>query len=235
MNVQTMIQTMNVTVDPDIFTLDFDTTPPVPLVFADDPIALSCAAYRNWQHNFADRWPDLNDVTAEPQDREQSRAIRKYYADRLIMNLLQQEHQVSSFRRKLYGVVTDSVQVTKAELGMVYRLPYFYAEDTELDQLVADTTSADVSLQGDEITAEFSLKKHITKSRRSGEFVQFWLTRTGDTAAYAVMLKSDNPLLSLLNSVLTRPVTLKARVWTKPFRGHYRDRMYHQLGSLELV
>lgn len=229
-------QTMNIlTVDSDTFILDFDPKPSEPLVFADDPIALSCAAYRLWQKTSLNRWPDLDDVIAEPQDREQSRAIRKYYADRLILNLLQQERPVSSFRHKLYGVVTNSVQVTKAELGMVYRLPYFYAEDTELDQLVADTTSADVDLQGSEFTGEFSLRKRIVKSRRSGEFVQYWLARTGDSAAYAVMAKSDNPLLSLLDSLIARPVVLKARVWTKPFRGHYQNRMYYQLGDLKLV
>lgn len=217
----------------DVFELE--RVPQPECVFVDDPIALSCAAYRLWQHNSMDRWPELNDMVPEPQDREQSQVIRKYYADRLIMSLLQQEHAISSFRRNLYGLVTDSIRLKKNEIGMVYRLPYFYDEDTAQDQLVADTTSADVHYMGHEITAEFSLKKHITKSRRSGEFVQFWLTRTGDTAAYAVMLKSDNPLLSLLNSVLSRPVTLKARVWTKPFRGHYRDRMYYQLGDLTLV
>lgn len=229
------VQTMNITVDPDTFTLDFDTKPLVPLVFTDEPIALSCAAHRLWQTNPVSRWPDLNDVTAEPQDHAQSQAIRKYYADRLIINLLQQEREVSSFRRKLYGVVTNSAQVTKAELGMIYRLPYFYAEDTALDQLVADTTSTDVCYMGDELTGEFVLKNRITKSRRSGEFVQFWLTRTGDSAAYAVMLKSDNPLLSLMDSLMSRPVKLKARAWTKPFRGHHRSRWYHQLGDLKLA
>lgn len=229
-------QTMNIiTVDSDTFILDFDTKPPEALVVAEDPIALSCAAHRLWQKTSVNRWPDLDDVVAEPQDHTQSQAIRKYYADRLIINLLQQEREVSSFRRKLYGVVTNSAQVTKAELGMIYRLPYFYAEDTALDQLVADTTSAEVYRMGDEFTGEFVLKQRITKSRRSGEFVQFWLTRTGDTAAYGVMMKSDNPLLSLLTSVLDRPVTLKARAWTKPFRGHHCNRMYYQLGDLKLV
>ena len=227
---------MNViTVDSDTFILDFDTKPLEPLVFADDPIALSCAAYRLWQKTSLNRWPDLDNVVAEPQDHAQSQAIRKYYADRLIIKLLQQQREVSRFRRKLYGVVTNSEPVTKSELGMIYRLPYFYAEDTALDQLVADTTSAEIYRMGDELTGEFVLKQCITKSRRSGEFVQFWLTRTGDTAAYGVMMKSDNPLLSLLTSVLDRPVSLKARAWTKPFRGHHRNRMYHQLSNLKLA
>jgi hypothetical protein len=217
----------------DVFELE--RVPQPECVFVDDPIALSCAAYRLWQKNPVDRWPDLNDMVLDPQDREQSQAIRKYYADRLIMSLLQQEHAISSFRRNLYGLVTDSIRLKKNEIGMVYRLPYFYAEDTALDQVVADTTSAEVYRMGDEFTGEFVLKQRITKSRRSGEFVQFWLTRTGDTAAYGVMMKSDNPLLSLLTSVLDRPVTLKARAWTKPFRGHHRDRMYYQLGDLKLV
>lgn len=225
------LKTMNILSD----VFELERVPSPECVFADDPIALSCAAYRLWQKNPVDRWPDLNDMVPEPQDREQSQAIRKYYADRLILSFLQQEHNISSFRRNLYGLVTNSIQLKKNEIGMVYRLPYFYDEDTALDQLVADTTSADVPHMGSELTGEFLLKKRITKSRRSGEFVQFWLTRTGDTAAYAVMLKNDNPLLSLLNSVLSRPVTLKARVWTKPFRGHHRDRWYYQLGDLKLA
>jgi hypothetical protein len=203
--------------------------------FVDDPIALSCAAYRQYQLHPANRWPDLNEMTVESQDREQADVIRKYYADRLVLDVLRQQQPISGFRRKLYGLVTGSVKLKKHEIGMVYRLPYFYEEDTGLDQIAEQTTSADIMYIGNEITAEFVLKKHITKSRRTGEFVQFWLTRTGDSAAYAVMLKIDNPFLSLLNSVVAYPTTLKVRAWTKQFRGHHRDRMYYQLGNLELV
>ena len=203
--------------------------------FVDDPIALSCAAYRQYQLTNLDRWPGLNDMVVEPQDRLQADAIRKYYADRLILDVLRQQQPISSFRRKLYGLVTGVVKLKKSEIGIVYRLPDFYAEDTGLDQLVQDTTPADIVHQGNRITAEFVLRQHITKSRKSGEFVQFWLTRTGDTAAYAVMLKKDNPLLSLLNSVLSRPTTLSACVWTKQFRGYHQAHRYYQLGNLELV
>lgn len=214
---------------------DFDDQIEKDYAFVDDPIALSCAAYRQYQLTKLNRWPGLNDMVVEPQDRSQADAVRKYYADRLILDVLRQQQSVSSFRHKLYGLVTGVVRLKRSELGILYRLPDFYAEDTGLDKLVQDTASADHVNQGAKITAEFVLRQCITKSRRTGEFVQFWLARTGDTAAYAVMLKKDNPMLSLLNSVLSRPVTLSACVCTKQFRGYHQAHRYYELTNLELA
>ncbi len=60
-----------------------------PIVFKDDPIALTCASHRlGQQRGFA--WLDLHSdsVTVEPQDRDTAADIRKYYADRLLLNPL---------------------------------------------------------------------------------------------------------------------------------------------------
>ena len=120
-----------------------------PIVFKDDPIAMACASYRlSQQGGFA--WLDLHAATVEPQDRETAVAIRKYYADRLLITALKSNGVVSEFRRKLYGVVTDNYQVKKSEEGLLYRLPYFYAEDTglEVDQIqsVSSYTDSRVAL-----------------------------------------------------------------------------------------
>jgi hypothetical protein len=215
-------------------TLERNSVSPEVCVFADDPIALSCAAYRNWKNNPAVRWPDLNDMVAEPQDYQQSQAIRKYYADRLILSLLQQEHEISGFRRKLYGLVTDSIRLTKQEIGMLYRLPYFYAEDTGMDYVVSQTQPVS-PVTSHEITDVFSLLKRISVSRRSGEGVQFWLQRPNDTGAYLIAVKADNPMLDLLDSMFEQPRQLSCRAYAKNYRGHHRYHTHYQLGSVRLV
>lgn len=202
--------------------------------FYDDPVALSCAAYRQWAENRITRWPDLNDMTATESDREQAAKIRKYYADRLVVDMLKNK-QISSFRQKLYGLVTNNLRLKKDEIGIVHRLPDFYAEDTALDQAVENSTPATLIVHGEEIQGQFVLTQRIAKNRKMGEYVQFCLKREADTALYMTMIKGDNMLLPLLNSVLQKPVQLKARVWTKQFRGHHRARSYYQLANLELI
>lgn len=234
---------MNVTVDTNIdlgnlFSWEKSEPPNSPdLLLGDDPIAITCAAYRFFKQTGI-RYAELTTMEPTAADREQAASLRKYYADRLLMATLTNQTGVgvSEFRRKLYGVVTDTYQLKKSDLGMLYRLPYFYVEDTETDQVMAATTVATAEEATTEYqTGQFTLFKQILVSRRGGDYIQFWLNKSGSTSAYLVVVKADNPLLSLLQSIITQSIQLKYRAFPKRPRGVHYDHVYYQLGSLELV
>lgn len=228
---------MNVTIGSNTFTLDFDTKPPAECVFAQDPVALSCAAYRLFtEQKILARWPDLDTIVAEEQDIVQAQQVRKYYADRLLMATITSTtgRSVSEFRQKLYGLVTNTRSLKTAELGLLYRLPYFYAEDTGMDCVVSQTQPV-TPVPSHNITGVFTLLKRITVSRRSGESVQFWLQRPNDSGAYLIVVKSDNPMLSLLDSMFEQPRHLSGHAYAKNYRGHHKYHTHFQLGSVRLV
>jgi hypothetical protein len=144
---------------------------------------------------------------------------------------------VSEFRRKLSLLVNNQLKITTAEIGLLHRLPYFYAEDLALDEITRVTESVARS-PGDEIetlSGTFQLLKRVLRSRRSGEHYQYWFTSNLSPAAYLLSVKSDNPLRTLIESMLTLPsLQLKAQMFVKPFQGR-APRQYFSMGAVELA
>jgi hypothetical protein len=220
----------------DILTIDSQ-PPEGPIVFKDDPIAMACASYRLGQHgNFA--WLDLHAATVEPQDRNTAADIRKYYADRLLITALKSNSVMSEFRRKLYGVVTDNYQVKKSEEGLLYRLPYFYAEDTGLDHVMSQTQSASMTAAtAGSCAGKFTLVKKIFCSRAgAGSHWQFWFVRNNFPEPYLVEIKNDNVLYKLFDTLTQQPQMFSAgTTHFKHHRGHYRDRVYIRMTQVDLA
>jgi hypothetical protein len=220
----------------DILTIDNE-PPEGPIVFKDDPIAMACASYRlGQQGGFS--WLDLHSVTVEPQDRTTAVDIRRYYADRLLVTALKSKGVMSEFRRKLYGVVTGNYQVKKSEEGLLYRLPYFYAEDTGLDHVMSQTQSASMTAAATaKIAGKFTLVKKIFCSRAgAGSHWQFWFVRNNSPEPYLVEIKDDNVLYKLFDTLTQQPQMFSAgTTHFKHHRGHYRDRVYIKMTQVDLA
>jgi len=204
------------------------------MAFRDDPVAMAWAGYRLYLANPGNRWADFADVEVTDEDRVQAQEIRSYYTSRILMDTIKSDGIMSEFRKKLYGLLIGEYSVKKSDIGILYRLPYFYVEDTDLDQVIAQTQSA-VQQSGTALTGTFTLIKRILVSRRHGEYVQFWLQHHRRPEPFLIVVKTDNPLLSLLEGILANPVQLSATAHFKAHRGHYRNRYFHQLGNVELV
>jgi hypothetical protein len=65
--------------------------------------------------------------------------------------------------------------LTTEELGLLYKLPYFYQEDCALEQVVATTVSAEFQLPHLSQLTDYTLTPvvEILKSRKGGESVEF--------------------------------------------------------------
>jgi hypothetical protein len=220
------------------FLTSVDSEPPEgPIVFKDDPIAMACWSYRVSQEGgFA--WLDLHAAKPESQDRATAVDIRRYYADRLLMTALKSNGVMSEFRRKLYGVVTDNYQVKKSEEGLLYRLPYFYAEDTGLDHVMSQTQSVSIVNNATaKIAGKFTLVKKIFCSRaNAGSHWQFWFVRNTSPEPYLVEIRDDNVLYKLFDTLTQQPQMFSAgTTHVKHHRGHYRDRVYIKMTQVDLA
>ena len=211
-------------------------TPDPDMIFDQDPVALACGSYRLFLETNI-RWADLTDVTVTDADREQADLVRKYYSDRILMSAVAARGEMSEFRRKLYGLLIGQSGIKKRDIGMLYRLPYFYAEDTAMDQVMEQTETVSANApRTRNVIGHFQVIKRIQVSRRSGETVQLWLQKDSPhKVPYMIASRLDNPFLSLTESVLKLPSRLTAEAHLKHHRGHYRNRLYYQLGNLEIV
>ena len=208
--------------------------------FKQDPIACACASYRIWQENPARRWSDLDSVVVWQDDIEQAQALRKYYRERLVMSALKNvNRQVSEFRRKLGALVTDQLEITKDELGLLYRLPYFYAEDLDIDYVVANTANSreisPVPADSQPLVMTFLPLRKIFRSRRSAEVNQYWWTAEPGGIPFEFSVRTDNPLAGMIDGLFEREqVTLQHRVRPTSFRGYHADRWHYSLYDLRL-
>jgi len=210
------------------------------ITFKQDPIALACASYRIWKENPDRRWTELESVTVWQDDIEQAQALRQYYRERLVMSALKNvKGNTSEFRRKLGALVTDQLEITKEELGMLYRLPYFYAEDLDIDYVAENTINSKqispVPADSHPLVLTFFPLRKILRSRRSGEVKQYWWTAEPGGIPFALSIRTDNPLMGMIDSLFDRDqVQLRTRVKPASFNGYYRDRWYYQLFDIRL-
>ena len=213
-----------------------ESTPQQPVVFKDDPVAMAIAVHRRWKENnrTGDRWADLETAQISAEDRQVSAELRKYYADRIMMTMLG-NNNISAFRRKLYGVVTNSLSLNKTDIGLLYRLPYFYEEDLALDRVVVQTQPVMRREPTERIHGLFTVIERIYRSRRAGDYTQLWMTRKGSTAPYMLTIKADNPYHKLVVNLLEQPRELSAWAHVKYHMGYHRGQAYYMLGDIELV
>ena len=206
--------------------------PPEPIAYKHDPVALALASHRIWLHTGM-RWTDLDDLVPLEEDHHRAQELRKYYAGQMTFAALKGAGLKTTFRQKLYAIVTDCHSYTKDDIGLLHRLPYFYEEDLELDKLVSEFKSIEVSVVK-ELRGVFSLHKKMLRSRRSGEHYYYWLKREGSPYLYKLVVKSDDVLRSLVESVLETPREFTATAYYKGMQGQ-RKFNYIQLGNLKLV
>jgi hypothetical protein len=226
--------TQDLTIDWDDFKAVFKPEPEPDMTFTDDPVAMAWAGYRLYLTNPALRWADFDDVEVTAEDRSKAQEIRSYYTGRILMDAMKSKNPMSEFRKKLYGLLIGETGLKKKDIGLLHRLPYFYVEDTDLDQVIAQTQSASVMV-GKDVAGTFTLIQRILVSRRSGDYVHFWLRHHKRLEPFLIVVKTDNPLLSLLTGILAKPVQLSATAHFKRHRGYHRNRHFHQLGNVELV
>jgi hypothetical protein len=214
-------------------------------VFEQDPVALGCAAYRIWTENHITRWMDFEHVTVEAEDRDHADRIRKYYQERtqhILIDILKNgPTAVSEFRKKLSLIVSNQMhEYTEQDRGILYKLPYFYNEDTALERLFDMNAPAEYyrSLADRNPQPEqfrLTLVDSILISRKHGETTQYWFRDDATPSLYQWTVKNDNPLHSLVRSVVQRDwIDVRALAITKHVR-HMNNSVYRSIFNVELM
>lgn len=172
--------------------------------YLEDILAISCCIQRlsynetnkfNRSLNSPDIPKEVNDL-----DRKKSANIRKYYKDKLLMLTLQ-GRDLTKYRRDLQKFLHgDAFSVPDSLAGIVYRLPYFYDYDREIDDIFQSSYFKNNKLPDMREILPRNLKflKKIENQRRSVNNIEYWFE---DDMLNKVMfsIAADNPLLTLLD------------------------------------
>jgi hypothetical protein len=209
-----------------------------PATFSDDPVALSIQSYLIWLKNTHRRWVNLEEVgQVTSEARAMAHDLRTYYTHRNTMKTLMGQ-PITEFQHKMISFLMDLRSLTVDEQGILYRLPYFWQEDLALDRIFEQATDLGSEFPGGltvHMTAPLTPIREVFKSRKSGDFVQFWFANSdGQRCMYDV--RADNKMISVFRSLFRRPslqVECDAQRQTLP-GSHIRTR-YWRLMNLEIA
>jgi hypothetical protein len=220
--------------------LGWDNKPDV-LTFQDDPVAMACAVYRSWKTDQVVQFADLEESLIMPEDRICADAIRQYYGVKFVEMALRHGRSLSQFRLKLAEVLRGQRQLKKSEVGMLYRLPYFYDEDVTTDWIY-ENTAVDHTVEHfhdrDQVLNRMTLTplRRVLRSQRSGDVVKYWFV---DQHQHPVMIPvaKNNLLNSLMESLwsmqrleVTGQIKIKSRI------GHgVQNRFHFELFNMKLI
>ena len=177
-----------------------------PLTEKADPLALSWAAYHIWTKSPNRRWAEWRDIEAHDHDREMANETRRYYRNKLAMRALKGNGETTQFAQDLYDICNGGI-MRVCHIGILYRLPYFYVEDTRRAELIEHTQCQPTLLDGTPAALREKHTKNIRRygrifhSRRGREIMEYWFhdEQTGHPVQLAVTY--DNPLRSMVEHI----------------------------------
>jgi hypothetical protein len=201
--------------------------------FSDDPLALSCASWRMFRDTPERRWTNIDTVKAASEDRVMAQNIRDYYNRRYTMQALK-GRQLTEYQQKTAQFLSGLYHLKTDELGLLYKLPYFYVEDCGVDSVIESTQSYEKPINRDHAEYTLTPVKQIFRTRKSGETVQFWY-KDQNNHAVLIECRGTDPLLNMLRGLFSQP-RIQVQSYTKlvAFDGPHEEKGL-KLFSWELV
>jgi hypothetical protein len=201
------------------------------VTFRDDPVAMACAVHRSWKTHETPQFQELESALITSEDRDRAEAIRRYYGAKFVEMALR-GRQPSEFRLKLAEVLDGRRQLKESEIGMLYRLPYFYDEDTDTDWIYANTASGQTLeyYRGlEHLVKPLTLTplRQVLRSQRLGDSIKYWfVTQHGHPAVISVA--KSNPLNAMMDSLFELPqLKVQAQLKIGTRRGHNVQDQFH--------
>jgi hypothetical protein len=191
--------------------------------YFEDILVLSCCIQRlannqNQSMRFnrsldSDELPSLvNDL-----DRQKAKNIREYYKNKLLMLTLR-ENNLTKFRKDLQNFLySEPNKVLDSHCGLVYKLPYFYDYDLEVDDVFKSSYFKNNKESGmnESLLRTLKLIKKIENRRKHSHSIEYWFQ---DDRLNKVMLEFpvNNPLLKLFDNLIDeQPLKIVSRYYTR--------------------
>ena len=200
-----------VDIDPN-FVMDQETYQSSKASFSDDPLALSCASWRMFRDAPERRWTNIETVKANSEDRAMAQTIRDYYNQRYTMQALK-GRQLTEYQQKTAQFLSGLYHLKTDELGLLYKLPYFYVEDCGVDSVVESTQSYEKPLNREYADYTLTPVREIFRTRKSGETVQFWY-KNQDNHPVLIECRGTDHLLNMLRGLFQQS-KIQVRSYTK--------------------
>ena len=207
----------------------------------DDPIAI---AYMYTQEPFKNAhfpWAETpvhvftfetslvkTDPLLTDEHRSKARQIRDYYRNKLMLAALK-DSKMSQFRKDLWTFLQrDDNQYSTEELGMIKRLPLFYAEDQFLEKIRVDYNNTPRNRAKDNPGGEYLTLTYIGSFEKRTRLtfskmrncVSYWF-HDEDDRLFNIILEEYNPFRDIWSNIIQEgPIDINC---IGPVRENYRS------------
>jgi hypothetical protein len=195
----------------------------------EDPLVLSCVVKRLSTENEGVYYSLederlLEDIRKE--DREQAELIRKYFTKKFFWQNFTDNRNLSSFRNRVCVLLETRIHECKdQDLGIYFKLPWFYDEDMIYEDFKKSYKTVDVPNivygvpYGSKRVREILNLKYIRHTfcyQRKRKIRRLWFT--DQQYLFSIEVEDANPLLETFIDSLTSSTNVKLEAFRSPDR-----------------
>ena len=232
-NILTQIRNLQVTDDFDFQTYKDDKEQK----WDEDPLVLACALKSATGDSvpFSLSDPRVKEFITD-EVRLHAEVVRKYYTKKFFWSNLSGNKVLSPFRQRLCYLLENRICETKdKDVGIYFKLPWFYDEDMVHDQLkqtlkTTDLPAPDFKVQPVAIRLTYVTSSKGWQAKRKVE--RFWFKDENDYL-YGITIPDDNILLEMFKDIILKS---KTHVFTTRIAHDRIDNMnYYRLFKFKLI
>lgn len=186
----------------------------------EDPLLLSCTLKRlvtdeptNYSYSLTNK--SLKEKITD-DDRVYAENVRDYYCKQWFWASLNSSRNLSKFRHRAFYLMSNRIRTVKQDdIGIYYKMPWFYDEDMIYNDLKAKYVTKDlpvISYPRNKERIELEYIKSTISTQKNRKLERFWFTN--GTYLYTIQVQRDNPLLTMFRNMIEpgKTVSLETRI-----------------------
>ena len=176
--------------------------------FKEDPLVLAVSLKELWsrtgEYISMEDLRVLENITDDI--RERAEAVRKYFTKKFFWQNLKNSNHLSDYRRRVCYLLENHVRTCKdQDIGIYFKLPWFYEEDIVYEDLKKQYSTSDLPriVYGNKApkdTLKLTYLKTSFSYQRKRKVERFWFTN--GKYLYSMEIESTNPLIYMLKDKL---------------------------------
>lgn len=176
--------------------------------FKEDPLVLAVSLKELWsrtgEYISMEDLRVLENITDDI--RERAEAVRKYFTKKFFWQNLKNSNHLSDYRRRVCYLLENHVRTCKdQDIGIYFKLPWFYEEDIVYEDLKKQYSTTDLPriVYGNKApkdTLKLTYLKTSFSYQRKRKVERFWFTN--GKYLYSMEIESTNPLIYMLKDKL---------------------------------
>jgi hypothetical protein len=194
--------------------------------FDSDPLVCSVSAKDLADKNPSDHYGLQDDSRVKdnitPNIEARAEEIRKYYTKKFFWDALKNGSPLSPIRTRMVQLLENRItDCNDNDVGIYYKLPYFYEEDLTYEEFSKLYNTEKLSPLGNKRSNKFAKRLQFVKStkgiQKNKKSEYFWFT-DDNRDLYNITIELSNPLLSLFEQIIDNNPTLLFQTYLKEER-----------------